>query len=100
MAYGFELGKNMVPVQEQHERRAVVLNASGWTASGGTFYQDASVQGVTDGNTIIVSAAPASLDAYAAAGVYAAQQSAGTIRFRAATRPTANLTVNVVILEV
>lgn len=73
------------------------LSSSGWTPTTGGYTQTVSVTGVTSGNTIMVSAAPASIKEYGECGVYASAQGSGTITFFAETQPSNNLTVNVVI---
>lgn len=60
--------------------------------------QTVSVSGVTTSNTVIVTPAPASYDAYCEAGIYCSAQAAGTLTFKCDTAPNASLTVNVVII--
>lgn len=58
-----------------------------------------SVSGVTASNTVIVSPAPASVEAWGKAGVYCSAQASGTLTFKCSTTPTAALTANIVILN-
>ena len=74
---------------------AATLTVQGWTNRT----QTVSVPGVTSSSTVIVSPAPASVPAYAAAQVYCSAQGAGTLTFACGTVPAADLTVNVVILR-
>lgn len=71
------------------------LATSGWSNNQKTV----SVSGVTASNNVIVSPAPASMTAWAAAGVYCSAQGAGTLTFTCSTVPTSALTANVLILS-
>lgn len=71
------------------------LATSGWSSNQKTV----SVSGVTASNNVIVSPAPASMTAWAAAGVYCSAQGAGTLTFTCSTVPTSALTANVLILS-
>lgn len=75
------------------------LTTSGWTASGSNYVQTVSFSGVTSSSTVIVVAAPASHTAYANNMVYCSAQSSGKLTFTATVKPTAALTVNVMILK-
>lgn len=55
--------------------------------------------GVTASNTVIVSAAPASISIAANAGFYCSGQGSGTLTFSCTTTPSSTITVNVVILN-
>ena len=70
------------------------LTVAGWSSKTQTI----SVTGVTASNCVIVSPAPAQLEAYAAAGVKCTAQASGKLTFTCQSVPTVALTVNVVIL--
>lgn len=61
--------------------------------------QTKSVTGVTSSNTVIVTPAPASYDAYCAAGIYCSAQGSGTLTFTCEEVPTTSLTVNILIIN-
>ena len=61
--------------------------------------QSVTVSGVTTSNTIIVTPAPASYDAYCEAGIYCSAQAANSLTFKCSTVPASSLTVNIMILE-
>ena len=60
--------------------------------------QTISVAGVTASNCVIVAPAPASQEAYVAAGIKCTTQTSGKLTFTCQSVPTAALTVNVAIL--
>ena len=74
---------------------ALALNAAGW--SGGV--QTVSMAGLTASDSVIVTPAPASRDAYINADVRCTAQGAGTLTFTVASTPVANITVNIIILK-
>lgn len=74
----------------------VTLPAAGWDTDALT--QTVSVSGATASNIKVVSPAYASVDEYAACGVKAAAEGAGTITFACTTAPENDLIVNVAIL--
>lgn len=74
---------------------AVTLAAASWS----NLAQTVNVSGVTANNTVIVTPAPASYDAYCEAGVYCSAQASGSLTFKCTSAPTAALTVNVLILN-
>lgn len=74
---------------------SVTLKAAGW--SGGT--QTVSVAGVKTDNHVIVAPAPASRDTYINSDVRCTAQGAGTLTFTAASTPTVDVTVNMIILK-
>lgn len=76
--------------------QTVALEVSAWNTD--TKQLMAAVEGVTAGNTLIVSPAPASIVVYGRCGVYAAAQEEGRLTFACARQPEESLTVNVVIL--
>lgn len=73
------------------------------TATLGTTWssnqQTVTVSGVTTSNTVIVSPAPASYDAYCEAGIYCSAQAANSLTFKCDTAPSESLTVNVMIVS-
>ena len=74
---------------------SVTLEVAGW--SSGT--QTVSVAGVTADNHVIVAPAPASRDTYINSDVRCTAQGAGRLTFTAASTPTVNITVNIIILK-
>lgn len=74
-------------------RTTATLTAAGW--SGSPLTQSVVVSGLLADDDVTVSPAPASLEAYYAAGVYASAQAAGSITFTAGRDPLGALTVNV-----
>lgn len=87
--------QNLAACYEKKKSTATAsLTVAGWSSNS----QTVTVSGVTTSNTVIVSPAPASLEAYAAAGVYCSAQAANKLTFTCKTVPSAALTVNVVIL--
>lgn len=75
---------------------SVTLAAASW--SDGT--QTVTVTGVTAANSVIVQAAPESRAAWLDADVYCSAQGAGTLTFTCESAPEADLTANVLIVEV
>ena len=71
------------------------LTVAGW----GSNSQTINVTGVTASNIVVVSPAPASVDAYAEAGIICTAQGDGTLTFTCDTVPTAALTINIVIVR-
>lgn len=82
--------------QNTHKTATVTLATGSWASSA----QTVSVAGLTAIDTVIVGPAPASADAYAAAGIKCTAQSEGKLTFTCKKTPTAALAVNVVILGV
>ena len=70
------------------------LTVAGWSNKKQTI----SVAGVTTSNCVIVAPAPASQEAYVAAGIKCTIQESGKLTFTCQSVPTAALTVNVAIL--
>lgn len=75
--------------------QAVSIPTSAWSGTTATV----SALAVTATNDVIVAPAPASISAWAAAGVYCSAQGAGTLTFTCSTVPTAALTANVMAFE-
>ena len=66
-----------------------------WTSN----QQSVTVSGVTASNTVIVTPAPASYDAYCAAGIYCSAQAANSLTFKCEEAPSSSLTVNILIVN-
>lgn len=79
--------------QAKYSSATVTLAVVDWSNSTAT----KSVSGVTTSNLVQVSPAPASAEAYAAAGIICTTQAADSLTFTCKTTPSAELTVNVVI---
>lgn len=88
-AYDLANGK-----EGKHTTTTVSLTVASWSSLA----QTVSVSGVTTSNSVICTPAPASHDAYCKAGVYCSAQASGKLTFKCTTKPTAALTVNVMIL--
>lgn len=86
-----------IGAQAQHTARTVTLAAGSWS---GTNQQTVTCNGVTASNTVIVAPAPASVEAWGNAGIVCTTQTTNKLTFSCATKPTAAVTVNVVIMEV
>jgi hypothetical protein len=70
------------------------LASASWSSSSQTI----TVNGVTASNLVIVSPAPASIEAYGNARIYCAAQSTNSLAFACpGTAPSTDLTVNIVI---
>lgn len=76
----------------------VSLSASSWSGSG-PYTQTKSVTGVTASNIVIVAPVYASQEQYYSCGVGASAQAAGKLTFSATDKPTAAISVNVLILD-
>lgn len=76
--------------------RTVTLASGSWSS----LTQTVTATGVTSSSVVMVSADPASLAAYTAAGVYCSAQGTNSLTFSCTTAPTANLTVNVLVVGV
>lgn len=57
-----------------------------------------SVTGVTSSNSVIVTPAPASISTWTSNGVYCSAQGSGTLTFTCSTTPSADITVNIMIV--
>lgn len=75
--------------------QTVTLSVGSWDSS--TNEQIASVFNVTSSTAVIISAAPASQDAYTTAGVRAVAQDSETVTFRCETIPESDLVVNIMV---
>lgn len=81
-------------------RDGTVIQTTGTLASANwsSGSQTITVNGVTASNLVIVSPAPASVEAYGNARIYCAAQSANSLTFACpGTAPSTDLTVNIVI---
>ena len=76
--------------------KTATLTANGWSDKK----QTVAVDGVTTTNTVFVSPAPSFVSDYGASEIYCSAQVAGSLTFTCATTPTADITVNIVIMEV
>ena len=72
------------------------LPASGWSSS--TKSQTITAAVVSADDDVVVTYAPESHDAYVNAGVYCSAQADGSLTFKCNKIPTANLTVNIMLL--
>ena len=72
------------------------LTVAGWDSSAKT--QTVSVAGVTANSNIIVTPAPASYEAWGAAGIRATAQADGTVTFTCDTVPTEAITAQILIV--
>ena len=72
------------------------LPSSGWSSS--TKSQTINVAVVSVDDDVVVTYAPESHDAYVNAGVYCSAQADGSLTFKCNKIPTANLTVNIMLL--
>lgn len=77
-------------------KTTATLSSSNWNSTSHT--QSVTVSGVTTSNTVIVSPAPSDISTWVAGGVRCTAQAANSLTFTADSNPTANITVNVVIL--
>lgn len=80
--------------------QAVSIPTSAWTAATATSrVATVNVAAVTASSDVIVAPAPASISAWAAAGVYCSAQGSGTLTFQCSSMPTAALTANLMVFE-
>jgi len=82
-------------VDSRKKTATCTLGKSSWSGSS----QTVNVSGVTASNTVIVAPAAASFTNYRNFGVRCTAQAAGKLTFAYEFTPTADLTVNVLILE-
>lgn len=76
----------------------VTLLTAQWNLLTDNYYQNVTVEGVTANSILIISPAPLSVENYGSFSVIALEQSNNIIRFRAKTRPTVNLDVQILNL--
>ena len=79
--------------QGKYSSATVTLAVADWSNDTAT----KTVSGVTTSNLVQVSPAPASAEAYAAAGIICTTQAANSLTFTCKTTPSVAITVNVVI---
>lgn len=84
-----------VGAQEKHTTKSCTLTTGGWSSLS----QTVNVTGVTANNTVIVTPSPSSYAVYGESGVYCSAQADGKLTFMCVKAPTANLVVNVLILD-
>lgn len=82
--------------QDKILSRYIILRSDGDGWSGHA--QTVSVAGVTVSNHVIVSPAPVNFGDYTQAGIFCANQGAGTLTFACTTDPDSNIGVNVLIV--
>lgn len=82
------------------QTKTASLTVEGWEedAANAVWTQTVSVTGVTANSNIIVSPAPASHEAWGAAGIRATAQAAGTVTFACDTVPTEAITAQILIV--
>lgn len=86
--------RSALGAQATVKNRTGSLTVAGWSSKKQTI----SVAGVTASNCVIVAPAPASQEAYVAAGIKCTTQASGKLTFTCESVPAAALTVNVAIL--
>lgn len=82
----------------QFTQIAISLPLSGWAGSS-TFTNTVAVSSVKADTIVIASSAPSDKDAFAFSNVYCSAQAEGSLTFTAKTKPTADLTVNLIIVK-
>lgn len=80
------------------EGKTIALSVSEWVGEAAPFSQTVTVEGMTAEAKIIVSPAPASLEAYGAAQVRCTAQAANSLTFACSSAPESDLAVNVLIV--
>jgi hypothetical protein len=91
------LGNGNISVQSTISHVSVTITVANWNA---TTTCTKSVTGVTSSNNVHVSPAPASIDAWkAAGGIDATAQGSGTLTFTAGSTPAADITMLVEIIN-
>lgn len=90
------LGSGNIAVQTAITSQTVSISVANWNA---TTTCTKSVTGVTSSNNVIVAPAPSSMSDWASSGVYCSAQGSGTLTFTASTTPSADMTVNVMIIN-
>ena len=85
-------------VQQKHTTLTASLTTASWSGSG-PYTKSVTATGVTASNTVLVSPAAASWETYRDCGVRCTAQAANSLTFTAEEKPTAAITVNVVIFN-
>ena len=75
------------------------LAADKWTGDKAPYRQSVTAKGVTNDNAVIVGPAEASRKVYIEAAVHCAAQEKDSLTFECEEKPTAALTVNILIVE-
>lgn len=78
----------------------VSLTAGGWTADSGIYKQSVTVDGMNDTKSVLVQPTDESVTAYSAAEVTCVAQSSNTLDFTAITKPTEDISANIVHMGV
>ena len=89
------LGSGDISLQSAITSTTVSITVANWNA---TTTCTKSVTGVTSSNNVIVTPAPASINTWNSNGVYCSAQGSGTLTFTASSTPSADMTVNVMIV--
>lgn len=82
----------------QFTQVVVSLPLSGWTGST-TFTNTIAISSVKADTIVIASPAPSDKDAFAFSDIYCSEQAEGSLTFTAKTKPTADLTANLIIVS-
>lgn len=80
------------------QAKTVTLAMAAWDGAEAPFTQTVTVQGMTANANMIACPAPASLDAYGAAGVRCTEQGANSLTFSCDSASESDLTVNILIV--
>lgn len=86
-----------VDAYTQFTQIVISLPLSGWTGSS-TFTNTIGISSVKADTIVIASPTPGDKDAFAFSNVYCSTQAEGSLTFTAKTRPTTDLTVNLIIV--
>lgn len=89
------LGSGDISVQSAITQTSTTISVANWNA---TTTCTKSVTGVTSSNGVIVTPAPASISTWTSNGVYCSAQGSGTLTFTCSTTPSADITVNIMIV--
>ena len=81
----------------QFTQVVISLPLSGWTGSS-TFTNTIAISSVKADTIVIASPAPSDKDAFAFSNVYCSAQAEGSLTFTAKTKPTTDLTANLIIV--
>ena len=81
----------------QFTQVVISLPLSGWTGSS-TFTNTIAISSVKADTIVIASPAPSDKDAFAFSNVYCSAQAEGSLTFTAKTKPTTDLTTNLIIV--
>lgn len=76
------------------------IPSTGWTQSGDIYTTSVSVTGVTTSAVLVVAPAPTNYSVWAEAKIRATAQAANSITFTADSVPTAQVTANILLVEV